>query len=872
MEQQGSRKETLAELVGLEIQSLNQAPTKPSAVKRVGLEQGEIVSPRLSETRNDKSDKIFRNNRESGVPLSVEHAERLEQVREQIQDLKTIAECARQLTVRLSELAAQQKPDLPAEVAKIWANASSQIARYLNQPVQIGAGATPHSLEEAQEQFEHWISLFCENAAGPDGTGLQDDPDRLRSFQGKLENIEPLASTLAKNGRALVAQKELTLEYLQASAQETYAKAHKNTERLKAIDQAARPLQAHWLEALQQEKRELEQLKADLKKISGEHQLSATLLAKTDEGIQILNHLSTEPLEQAQISIAEWVGKFREAEDFTAEKVRERIQTDLKTPFQKLAGRIEELRRAYDPDRLKKIYEAELKKERGVVIEEAQNLLGALKARTSVLTNLRREKLGSKPDVRFFGEIAKQVNTAITALSEAEMSLLEAISALKDAPLVSKNAASFTESQAKAKKLLIQTQNFAARNKIEELLATSWKTSLTPLKEVLETARKREISAKALADKYSRHPGFDTALAADLKIKTQALTTACARATEFITDHEKQSGGAKELTAQRERLMQTIQAAAQALEPYTDETRLMAKLEANKERTEERRVEEERQAREEEARRRSTLLPRLVTLTHEASHLASQFRRALGYATQLEQYDSSRALELYQKLTALAETNFNSQVSALPPLGEIISQGKFLTELKTRFESAEHSTNEIEIEISQIEVALGENGRASELFREFNDLENRYPLTAYRTRGQLSHLLTVRVDQFEQKLFRRRTPELDIFREEVVWLREEIERFQNEPPQKATERGAKLEARLKALGERLASLEERTENEFVEREAVSTQENRALRMKLQALLRDQSDYQSYPIKIDQEANHPQPQVSQDASETIRIHR
>ncbi len=494
-------------------------------------------------------------------PVPDDQAERLARVRGLAATLGELVATVREVDERSRALerdrrAAKQEHDgaeAPA-TARIWQSALEPLAQYLAQAVQLAPGDRPVPLVDAVSRLEPLARTFADNALGPDGTGLHDDPARLATFEAKLLAIDPAPQWLDQEGQRLLARPELDPDVVRRSVAASEQALADDRERLRAIDDTMASLDAEWDASVSPLDGRLRALAADLTALSLDQTRSASVREEAAHGLTALKQIDLGALVSRRVNVGAWTDKYRVDREFTADQLRERINTELRPLLRGTQAAVERLEREYAPGRIEAADKA-----RTAAVEEqrtaaVRGLITDVRGRYEALVSLRRHKLGQEPDDRFFGDIAKQVNTAITDLGALEAELL----AVRDTPADHAREQGLRE---RTSALLARTAPYADPAELEALLTKQAEAARAEEAKLAAKARRddilrrgRELQAERQRAKRERHEAERAAVAhakaAAAEQAARAHAEARRQADAVAAAHTRRLAGQAELAGQ----------------------------------------------------------------------------------------------------------------------------------------------------------------------------------------------------------------------------------------------------------------------------------------------------------------------------------
>lgn len=676
---------------------------------------------------------------------SADHAALLEETRSRIDELDALLVTLTNLSARATQLASKIDAASPQEVQALWQTASQTVAAYLNQHLQLVAGADPSTLIASVPILQGWIDHFRQGSVGAGGERLHDSPIRLERLLSKLVDLQPSVSELTTRASALLAGGSTNPAAVAAQAAALAARMMQTHDRLEAIDTLVTQLHNVAGPRVAALVGQIKTQSSALKSLADNAESSPTLTTSAREGLKALAAFAVEPLEEALTSIDAWVGKYRPDPSLTAEQVARRIHTELEAPLAALETQVSQLANQYQPKQLQAAEAARQTEQYQTLRDQVTSQLTAVKARYQALVAVRRRKLGSEPDDRYFGAIAKTVNDAITELGSYENELLALQADLGADHAVGAYAAlrtrtlSLTET---VSTLMKRTEEFADATHLEETLATAWKHELTPLAPLIDEARTRaDFLRHELADTAS-HPGLTPSLTRHIQQLTEALGTAANQADRFS---QNQTGVA---ASELPKLKQVVGELEQGLRSALRDTGKLADREGFRQflgdelkhqqvAAAAKRTEEEVS----EARERKALPGKIRALGTLRVTLLGRLRAVLGYATSIEPFDAARAGALYRTLDAVLTLSVDLPALEATTLEAVIRQTDRWEQFATSVEAGGHTVRAVELTVSQLELLFGPAGRLGETLTSLEKVASREPLRLYqrlaRTRDRL---------------------------------------------------------------------------------------------------------------------------------------
>ncbi|MBI4032740.1 hypothetical protein HY374_03480 [Candidatus Berkelbacteria bacterium] len=519
-------------------------------------------------------------------PKTAEQAERLEVVRELIAELKRLCGFVTDADDRLTRIQAELHEDTPPGARAVWERAAGELRSALGSSIQLATGDVPTSLDEAAKTFRHWSEVFAENAVGPGGEGLHDDPERLTAFQEKLEAVDPPVTVLVHRLRDLLARHDLDVDTLAKKAAQTAASAAKDEDRLHTLDPLIAELKGSWARQLDETTTQAASLALQLTRLS---QTAHSQAQKTDaeEGLSALNMLPLDHARQTLGAIIEWAEKWHDDSTFSATTLAARIQSELAQPMREVREELGRLSHEFAAATLAAREATRVEAEVAATREASEGLLTRLRARYQALVALRRQKLGTEPDERYFGAVAKDVNDVITRLASLETQLTDS-SQFSISNYQSSSNASMTK---RVEEALQETEQFVDPATLEALLGAqaerAQQAALATAKrqaseaEVVRQAREATEAEEAAEAARRGYTGRVAALGTTMHQLHEAFRSALTYATElepFVPDTAEEQYAALDRIApafaQTNRLDTIINLARPAAEIEHDLTEL----------------------------------------------------------------------------------------------------------------------------------------------------------------------------------------------------------------------------------------------------------------------------------------------------------
>lgn len=416
---------------------------------------------------------------------SIEHAERLERVTEMIQDLTTLNELLTDLQMRATSIVASTPTDGPREATKLWDEAVGKIKISLNRLIQISDDTNPISLLDAKHKLENMVALFKENAAGAEGIGLQEDENRLKNFEDRLESIDPSITKLIKSINETLSEETLQTKYLDEKSKQLEQFYEEDRKRISKINNRIQELKGGLTNRIIKIQRELESFRTNLTKTIKENNLESDLITLGNKWLASISQSSEKfPTEQNITTLVEWAEKFKSDKSFTELKLRNKIKKDLIRQIiasEKTFG-IQKSR--YNPQKL--LDESKQRRLRAVgnIKNSVEKISSETRKLYQDLITMRRSKMGENFDERFSGSVAQDISILIEDLADFEVRLIRFTSDLSSVEKVEQTLIAKTnELKAELKNFILRAQIFTDSAKLEELLSKQLIAILSPMKE-----------------------------------------------------------------------------------------------------------------------------------------------------------------------------------------------------------------------------------------------------------------------------------------------------------------------------------------------------------------------------------------------------
>lgn len=693
---------------------------------------------------------------------SAEHLTLLEEVTRRVEELTALSTLVGKLAQREAALAASRNPADPGSVRALWERPLTPLRSFLDQPVQLVPGEDPTRLRDTHDRFAQWAATFQENAVGPGGGHLQDDPARLERFLERLTAVEPSPTTLLRTATTLATDRSTDPDALAANAETLRTQLAADAQRQQQLDQALETAQREYGTRIAALRQTANAIRTELAALADDRGSSSAVTKQAREGIADLEQLKLDTFDERMRSLAEWVAKYRTETTFGPAQITSRAQRDFARQLTASEARLAELQRAYDPTALQAAERAALEAQFATLQADVTRQLEAIRTRYQTLVAVRRRKLGSEPDERYFGTVAKSVNDAITALGDAENRLLELQAALGTAT-ADQYAGQRQAVQAAAqatKQLLATSDDFASDTRLEQVLQNVWRQELKPLETAIAAARKREAVATKLMREFTTHSAFSEGmrdhvadLVAELRTAREAAERAIAEAgTAHAGEQGTGQGAVRDAKALAANYLADLRPALEATEAIKDRTAFQALLHDESERA---RIEAETrqaEARAQAEAQRTQLRSELATAQNQRERTRADLRTALGYVTALEQYAPKASLGLYQTLTEALNAPLALESLPATTLNNLLTSTDVWTALSATIEAITDEPSDLDAALGAITTSLGPTGRLAAALSEVTDFQRLHPLARYRDRIRLARELDDRRQQLQRTL------------------------------------------------------------------------------------------------------------------------
>lgn len=671
---------------------------------------------------------------------STTHAERLERVQETITDLEHLNAGIGQIRERLAIFDQRLEETGLKSVRELWKNAQAELTSFLGQPVQLTPGAKPLILDEARETFVTWAKSFADNAVGPGGDGLHENEERLTAFEDKLNACEPTIASLADQANSLLQRASLKVEILDQQVKAVMKASAHQLQKQSVVDSLRSRLSEvpAQLAALNDER---DTLHAQLALLHDRDSVSSELKKKAEAGLSALGAVNPDKLVEKISELEEWIEKYQGYTNFSTFRLEERLHTELLTPLGELRTQFARIKTSYDPMALERSEHERKQREQQRVIDRLETSGKQIKDRYQALVELRRKKLGSEPDERYFGAIAKQVNDAITELGNTENHLLDTLRKLRDEPGANQtNETQLTELTKNITEALASSADLVDPTKLEQLLASQWKAELAPLTAAITDGQTMLKGLKEVKQDYQKRKGFAGTLADEVTASHDQLLQTLTAAESFRANaeaaHEHVSTYREQLQERLVGLTEAIHAAHTLLEPGYLPQKLAAAA------SEQARAEKERRAKEAEAQRIAQVqqerrfAERLSVLETKRAELSGELTRGLNYLQTLETISAETALKWYERL----ETALNATIDDAP-VRELVMTDHVLTTLKSDIRNLTSDVQKLDLRCKQLEWALSSAGGLSLVLTELNAQMDALPGSQLEERKRTVHQL-----------------------------------------------------------------------------------------------------------------------------------
>lgn len=632
-------------------------------------------------------------------PATADDAVRLEVVRELARDAGKLIEFVDIGRERLQTCTAALRDSAHRAAQAPWQQALRELTALLNRPIQVQPGTAPLPLVDAVDELRQWVHAFEENAAGPGGDSLHDDPVRLQKLEQRFEAVDPAIPLLLKETRQLLARQDLDPSNLDRRATAAVSASDRTDARTQAVDALLAELTGTWREQVMSLRTHLNALRSRLSQYADARTVDAAeIRERAQQGLRLVDRVPLDDYASQLDRVIEWAEHWRADERFTAQTLNARIQDELAKPIQTLRTSADELETLYGAAQFDALLDAATAQREQVETAERTTLLDAVRDRYRALVELRREKLGRNPDERYFGAPAKAVNDAISALAETELALSDA----GDTEQVGRRATA----------LLAETEEFVDPARFERYLAEQWRRLLTPLERALDEANTLRHELDDRRADLATDPRGRPSLLATFDRTVASFDAAFASARTLLDSASADHVPSQQAVTDEERkLRRALRAAAALLNPERMETELAAV-----------------QAREAQAwtGERDQYLAQLHDLARRAATYRHELDAFQAYAAAIEPYAPAVAGTVYDALT----DTLSRTLTATPPLRlrDALAPATF-TSVERALATVGGGT--APVVIGQLDVALGDAGALAGLIRTLGELQTRHPATSY---------------------------------------------------------------------------------------------------------------------------------------------
>lgn len=472
--------------------------------------KSEATSQEVKITQKEtKVEEPIVNTKQKTIELpSVEHAERLERVRETVKDIKELNQLVDTLQVRATGLVASAPTEGSYEAAKLWEGAIAKIKSSLNRLIQISDDNNPATLLNTKHKLENIVALFEENALGAEGVGLQEDEQRLKNFEVRLESIDPIPSELIKSLRNTLADKTLGIDFLEEETNKLQKTFEEDRKRISKINEQIQELKGGLLNRVINNRNELTKFRNNLAQTLEENTLDTDLIEKGKKWLESINiALAKFPTETDIEFLVDWAEKFRSDQSFTGLKLKNRIKRDLIKKLVSSERTIGIQKSRYNPQAL--INEANERKLKAINGLRANVGSTANKTRKLYqnLIALRRKKMGEDFDERFSGEISQNVSTLIEDIVDYEVRLIRFVGDLSSIQKVESQLTNKAKAFSQELTLLTKrAQNFLDNKNLEDMLSKQLIAIVAPLKNKADSILVATANLNSIKDYLSGLP------------------------------------------------------------------------------------------------------------------------------------------------------------------------------------------------------------------------------------------------------------------------------------------------------------------------------------------------------------------------------
>lgn len=682
------------------------------------------------------------------VIRSAEHLAVLEDVLSRTDEIEQLLTTYAALQERRGELATELQTSDPSSVQALWQEAVTAFDAYLSQSIHQGKTGQTVNLMEAVDTFRHWVASVRDNARGSGGEAIQDSPERLEKLLGRMTDLEPSINQLLQDAAHILSNPRLEVSAIHKLAEARAAEATQATLRQSELAAATSVLTCDIGPRLATLRSSIASRMGVLRGLADNSNSSTDLTAEARTGIRDFEQIDVESLETRLGSIQEWVSKYASDPTLTAAVITHRIEQELDRPLTQAETQLAELEIQYQPSELTRAETERQHAQFATLSGQVAAQLTVLRSRYQTLVTVRRQKLGSEPDERYYGAVAKEVNDAISLLGQQENDLLSLSADLTGAHIdsyTSLRGRVLAQTEA-VRELLGQSDRFATNSALETTLTDAWKHVLRPIQLLLTQATEHIERSKGFLLDAKDHPGLSDSVRAHIQTLTDSLTQSAQEARTFVASAEQATGsnrsqlavGAKAHQRDLERTLKEFAplASREQFQALLSDEVLQAQLAAEALRAEQERAEQQARAR---------LPEQLQTLLRSRTRLIDRVRHLLGYATALEPIEPNRAEQYYGQLDTVLSLPLDLPALDCRTLGQALNTPAAWQQLEKKVQTADFPFRPLDLTVSQLEVLLGPAGRLTQLLSELETQAGHEPLSRFqsltRRRKSIKHTL-----------------------------------------------------------------------------------------------------------------------------------
>lgn len=702
-------------------QATTPQPVGPPAIDPSSLNTGSAQPGRLTSQPSQRA---------RSRAHTAEHLALLEDVSSRVTELEQLIELLGTLIDHQQTLAVALNPSDPELIQERWQHGLNLLTPFLDQPIQPTVDAQPVPLQEAADIFRQWTTTFRHNARGPGGEPFQDSPSRLGKFLTKLTDLNPRPAQLLRDGLALLGNPELNPAIIAREVTTLSEQIEQTAQHQAEIDQAAEPILRTVGPALVALRHTANSLLERLSGVANAKESSAQLTRRAHEAKHALEGIEIDALEQRLTSIQDWISKFRDDPVLTVSAVTDRIERDLTQPLAAATETVRSIEAQFTPNAVEDFERAHHQ----TLAAQVSQALGDLQERYQVLVRLRRTKLGTTPDERYFGTVAKQVNDTIAELGESENRLLAVQAELRDSTsrLSPQLLLQVRDATLATHRLMAASASFANPETLEKTLASAWRLELVVLDQPLVQARE-QLSALRQAQQSPGIGPIDPAVQAELKSRQRQLETAVVAAEQLRTsDEHAPSPDRASIKATVAGVFRALRQAGASIEPLTTPAGLRTFVAEQTQASHESAIIHAHAQAQADITIWETITKLTATIERQRQMALGDLREVLGYATALEPYQPERATALYEQLMATVAVSVDLPAFDSRTLGDVLTDQLGWTGFHDGVMTRSLDLRAAELTIRELALLLGPAGRLQETLATLQQIAHSEPIAAYR--------------------------------------------------------------------------------------------------------------------------------------------